>query len=183
MARQFQMPKLGLTMEEGTILQWLVDDETDVVAGQAVLIIETDKVETDVEASSSGVLKQIGEVDEAYPCGSLIGWFLEEGETPPVPQEPGPGEERRSKSTDSLGAGPIKATGSPGPKDKPGRVLASPSAKRLARELGIDLATISGSGPQGRIISSDVEVAATNPPTSAGFSAKSGPRPLATIRH
>ena len=95
MARQFQMPKLGLTMEEGTILQWLVDDETDVVAGQAVLIIETDKVETDVEASSSGVLKQIGEVDEAYPCGSLIGWFLEEGETPPVPQEPGPGEERR----------------------------------------------------------------------------------------
>ena len=181
MARQFQMPKLGLTMEEGTILQWLVDDETDVVAGQAVLIIETDKVETDVEASSSGVLKQIGEVDEAYPCGSLIGWFLEEGETPPVPQEPGPGEERRSKSTDSLVAGPVKAAGSLGPKDKPGRVLASPSAKRLARELGIDLATISGSGPQGRIISSDVEVAATNPSTSAGFSVKNGPRPLATI--
>ena len=48
MAQQFQMPKLGLTMEEGTILQWLVEDETEVAAGQAVLIIETDKVETEV---------------------------------------------------------------------------------------------------------------------------------------
>ncbi len=181
MAQRFQMPKLGLTMEEGTILQWLVEDETDVVAGQAVLLIETDKVETEVEASSSGVLKQLGEVDEAYPCGTLIGWFLEQGETPPVTQQPEPKKERPSKSTDSPTSTSVKAAGPVRSQDEPGRVLASPSAKRRARELGIDLATITGSGPRGRIINNDVEAAAANPTATSGSSTRSGSQTLATF--
>ena len=181
MAQQFQMPKLGLTMEEGTILQWLVEDETEVAAGQAVLIIETDKVETEVEASGSGILKQFGEVDETYPCGTLIGWFLEHGETPPEPQNPASGGSQHSSSTDSQRAQTTKPEKSPVLNDQTGRILASPSAKRLARELGIDLATISGSGPRGRIVNSDVELAAANPPTTAHASTKYGSQLLASF--
>ena len=58
MATEFAMPKLGLTMESGTILRWLVADGAEVTAGQAVLLVETDKVETEIEASGSGVLAQ-----------------------------------------------------------------------------------------------------------------------------
>ena len=84
MATEFQMPKLGLTMEAGTILQWLVDDMAMVGDGDPILVIETDKVESEVNASGAGVLKQTGEVGETYDCGVRIGWFLEPGEEPPV---------------------------------------------------------------------------------------------------
>ncbi|MGI9577934.1 MAG: biotin/lipoyl-containing protein, partial [Microthrixaceae bacterium] len=84
MAVEFQMPKLGLTMEEGTITAWLVDSGTAVEAGTAVLSIETDKVESDVEASHSGILQITGGVGELFECGERIGWFLEPGEAPPV---------------------------------------------------------------------------------------------------
>ena len=75
-ATAFAMPKLGLTMEAGTILRWLVDDGTEVDEGTPVLEIETDKVESEVEASESGRLHQIGIVGETYACGEQIGWFL-----------------------------------------------------------------------------------------------------------
>ena len=73
---EVQMPKLGLTMEAGTILDWLVDDGTEVVEGLPVLLIETDKVESEVESSGSGRLHQAGVMGESYPCGAVIGWFL-----------------------------------------------------------------------------------------------------------
>lgn len=65
---EFQMPKLGLTMEAGTILEWLVDDGTEVVEGLPVLLIETDKVESEVESSGSGRLHQAGAVGRATPA-------------------------------------------------------------------------------------------------------------------
>ena len=71
MATPFNMPKLGLTMEAGKILEWLVDDGATVAEGDAVLVIETDKVESEVESSGSGVLHRIGEVGETYDL-SLI---------------------------------------------------------------------------------------------------------------
>ncbi len=75
MASDFLMPKLGLTMEEGTITAWLVPDGAEVTAGMAVMAIETDKVETEVEASASGPLHQRGAVGETFPCGAVIGWI------------------------------------------------------------------------------------------------------------
>ena len=91
MATEFTMPKLGLTMEEGTILQWLVPDGGDVVAGMAVLVVETDKVETEVECPAVGRLVQTGSVGTAYRCGTAIGWILGPGESAPAgaaPAEP-----------------------------------------------------------------------------------------------
>ena len=76
MATEFRMPKLGLTMEEGTIIEWLVDDGQEVSAGDPVLRIETDKTETDVEAPADGLLRPSGQVGETFACSELIGWFL-----------------------------------------------------------------------------------------------------------
>ena len=84
MALEFTMPKLGLTMEEGTILEWLVDHAATVTPGTSVMVVETDKVETDVEIPDGGVLHIIGAIGETYKCGALIGWVLAEGEAPPA---------------------------------------------------------------------------------------------------
>ena len=85
MAIEIPMPKLGLTMEEALIIQWLVDDDATVEADQPILLIETDKTETEVGAPGSGRLHQIGEPGDVFPCGQLIGLLLAEGETPPEP--------------------------------------------------------------------------------------------------
>ena len=84
MATEFIMPKLGLTMEEGTITEWFADDGDTVEAGAALLRIETDKTETDVEAAASGRLHRVGQVGDTFACGELIGWFLADGEQAPA---------------------------------------------------------------------------------------------------
>ena len=84
MPTEFTMPKLGLTMEEGTILEWLVADGTAVGSGTAVLRVETDKVETDVEIPDGGRLQIVGEVGTVYRCGERIGWVLGDGEVAPL---------------------------------------------------------------------------------------------------
>lgn len=164
MAIEFQMPKLGLTMEAGTILEWLVADGDEVEQGSAVLVIETDKVESEVEASGSGRLHLLGAKGESYACGDRIGWFLDPGEEPP-PVEVAPAP---SAASGSATAAPTVALSGPGAAPRPtvvgGRLLASPNARRVAALRGIDLGRVAGTGPGGRITSEDVEVA----PLTAG---------------
>ena len=183
MATEFAMPKLGLTMESGTILSWLVPDGTPVDAGQAVVLVETDKVETEIEASGSGVLAQSGEVGENYECGVRIGWFCEPGESPPQAAAGPPRASSQALKSSTTGSA-VAAAPAAAPARAPGervlaspaatparasgeRVLASPAAKRLARELGVDLAIIAGSGPNGRITERDVQAAFDAPPVPA----------------
>ena len=85
MATEFLMPKLGLTMEEGTIREWLVPDGGEVQPGMAVMCIETDKVESEVESSVGGRLHHIAGVGDTFPCGAVIGLLLAEGEAMPSP--------------------------------------------------------------------------------------------------
>ena len=193
MAVEFAMPKLGLTMESGTILRWLVPDRAEVTSGQSVLLVETDKVETEIESSGSGVLAQTGEVGEEYLCGVRIGWLLEAGEEPPAsdtapagpptaapvqaggaPAPPGsaqPAATPAGQGSPRPAAAPVRAPGE--------RILASPAAKRLARELGVELAAIAGSGPKGRITERDVRAASEAPqaadPATVGGSTEPGP--------
>ncbi len=169
MATEFQMPKLGLTMEAGTILQWLVDDGTEVTPGTAVMLIETDKVETEIEVSRAGVLHQTGLVGETYDCGAQVGWFLDPGELPPTPP-PGGGAPlggRAGVAAVGPSTGDAPAVSSPAPVERPasvgGRRAISPNARRLAEELGIDVATVVGTGPGGRIVAEDVNAAAAAP--------------------
>ena len=82
MATEFQMPKFGLTMEEGTIIEWLVGDDAEVAEGTPVVRIETDKVETEVESSGTGRLHHIGQPGKAFACGDVIAMFLAPGESP-----------------------------------------------------------------------------------------------------
>lgn len=156
MATEFQMPKLGLTMEEGTITEWLVETGTAVEAGTAVLTIETDKVDTDVEASDSGILHITGQVGEVLACGARIGWFLAPGESPPAAETAATPTAAGGPSVAGAavqGTAPVAPTG---PVGRTGRILASPYARRVAAERGIDLRHVRGSGPDGRIVSEDL---------------------------
>ena len=155
MADEFLMPKLGLTMEEGTILQWLVDDDAPVVKGTPVMLIETDKVETEIEASGSGRLHRLGAEGDTFSCGAVVGLLLANGENAPagpVPRAAAPAAHVAAVLTAPTTLPTIAATGGDG-----GRWFVSPNARRLAAERQIDLATVQGTGPSGRIVSEDLD--------------------------
>ena len=164
MSTEFIMPKLGLTMEEGTILEWLVEDGTEITQGMAVLRIETDKVESDVESPGAGRFHRVGNQGDTYPCGALIGYLLADGEEPPVAQVNAPAAATTPSSSSTTVASSAPATSSVATLPRrEGRLFASPNARRVAKELGIDIETVVGSGPEGRITSEDVEEAHKNP--------------------
>jgi pyruvate dehydrogenase E2 component (dihydrolipoamide acetyltransferase) len=162
MATEFIMPKLGLTMEEGTILEWLVDDGAAIEPGVPVLRIETDKVESDVEAVGAGRFVRAAAVGDTFPCGAVIGYLLAEGEEAPVAPTPSPAPtaaptpSAAASVTAAAPAAPVAATRADG------RVVASPNARRVAADLGVDLRYVRGTGPGGRIVSEDVEEAAAS---------------------
>ena len=163
MSTEFIMPKLGLTMEEGTILEWLVEDGTEITQGMAVLRIETDKVESDVESPGAGRFHRVGNQGDTYPCGALIGYLLADGEEPPVAQVSAPA----AAATPAASSAPVVSSAPVASRvaapRREGRLFASPNARRVAKELGIDIETVVGSGPEGRITSEDVEEAHKNP--------------------
>lgn len=179
MATEFQMPKLGLTMEAGTIICWHVPDGSVVEQGAPVLAIETDKVESDVEASASGRLHQTAAPGETFPCGARIGWFLAEGEDAPEagrarPAAVAPGAPAAGTLTVDA---PASAAVTPS-RGAGGRILSSPNARRVAAGLGVDLAAVAGSGPGGRIVSEDVQRFADAIPAPG---VDSGPAVAATV--
>ena len=178
MAIEIPMPKLGLTMEEALIIQWLVDDDATVEADQPILLIETDKTETEVGAPGSGRLHQIGEPGDVFPCGQLIGLLLAEGETPPEPAPtaaPAPVVSTAAVARPAAGPTPVAATAPVIPAG--GRLFASPNARRTAADLGVALRTVRGTGPGGRIVSEDVVAApagtAHAAPGTSGFAVAS----------
>jgi pyruvate dehydrogenase E2 component (dihydrolipoamide acetyltransferase) len=173
------MPRLSDSMEEGTILVWMKQVGDEIAVGDEIVEIETDKAnmayESDVAGTLTEILAQegatlpIGEPiarvgsasedaakeEEQSPAGEDVASFSDSA--PPPPQT-------RSGSSEAGGAAPI-AQGSEAEKPADGeRVKASPVAKRLAKEQGIDLSTIQGSGPSGRIVKKDVKAAASAAP-------------------
>ena len=87
MSSPIYMPKLGLTMTEGTLTEWLVNTGETVTKGQPVASIETDKIETEIEAEAEGRLHQLCKSGEIFECGVVLGWVLEEDEEPPETPE------------------------------------------------------------------------------------------------
>jgi pyruvate/2-oxoglutarate dehydrogenase complex dihydrolipoamide acyltransferase (E2) component len=144
MAVEVLLPKLGLTMQEGTIEEWLVEPGTPVRSGDAILRLATDKVEVDVEAEADGKLHPIADVGSILPPGAVIAWLLADDEALPDASVAAAGE--------AVSAGSLPAPN--------GRLLASPNARRVAGELQVALSTAAGTGPGGRIVSEDVEAAA-----------------------
>jgi pyruvate dehydrogenase E2 component (dihydrolipoamide acetyltransferase) len=157
MAIEVVMPKLGLNMSEGLLAQWLKKEGDLIKRGEPLFIIETDKVTTESTAQADGILGRIlVEAGQTVPVRTVVATILAEGETQATGQTEtfaksvGPSQEPDA----AVSLQPVE------PSDKgtrPGKVLASPLAKRLAAEHGIDLSTIQGSGPEGRISQEDVE--------------------------
>ena len=153
MAKVIVMPKLGLTMTEGTVSKWLKHEGDTVKEGEGLFEVETDKLTNTIEASVSGVLLKIVAAEGAeVPCLKPVAVIGEPGEDyaallgGAAPAEP------------KAGAAAPAAPAAPAPARAPGeRVLASPAAKKLAKSLGIDISLVSGTGPKGRITEEDVK--------------------------
>lgn len=156
------MPKLGPSTDEGTVVRWHKSEGDDVREGEAMLDVETEKAVQEVLAESDGVLHKVV-VPEGTTCpvGTLLALLRAVGETPVSPEP---------ASVPS--APPVAVMGTSHPEvppraqehdDRLGRMLvkASPAARRVARERGIKLSAVTGTGPRGRIVSADVERAAT----------------------
>jgi pyruvate dehydrogenase E2 component (dihydrolipoamide acetyltransferase) len=171
---EFTMPKLGLTMEEGTILEWTVPDGTEVTAGTPVLSVETDKTTTDIETADGGRLVQVGAVGTTYKCGEVIGWLLAPGEeapagagaaAAPVAAATAPSSSPAASATIvvPLTVTSLSQPSAAQPLGANGRAFVSPNARRRATELGVNVAGVTGTGPNGRVVSEDVERAAARP--------------------
>jgi pyruvate dehydrogenase E2 component (dihydrolipoamide acetyltransferase) len=163
MATRIDMPQLGLTMEKGTILQWLKAEGEKVEKGQPVVLIQTEKVEYEVEAPAAGtLLKHVVAEGAELPVGAAMGVLGEPGEDvsgllagAPVLAEP------RAESREPSPVPPIAPAAVPSPaapiRAAGERVKISPVARKLAQEHGIDIEPLRGTGPEGRIVREDVE--------------------------
>ena len=195
------MPKLSDTMEEGKILRWLKRPGERVAIGEILAEVETDKANMELEAYDEGVLSEVrlGE-GESAPVGSVIAVLSEPGDAkaaPPgkkpaaaakPPKEPPPTKEPARMEPSAAKAVPQKAEARepwrptvvvrPAAEDE--HVKASPLARRIAREQDLDLRTVRGSGPGGRVVEKDVEAALTGRAEPDGHAkpAATGPRPL-----
>lgn len=178
------MPKMGDAMTEGKVLRWMRKPGDQISKGDPIAEIETDKVNVDLEAEDSGVLLEIvvGEGETAAVGGTIavIGKPGEKVEARPKPEAPKPAAEPAPAPAQPARAAPAAA---------PGRVKASPIARKLAEEHRVDLSTIRGTGPDGRITKEDVEAAAAtgaSPATPAAAAAPAGAeyedQPLTRIR-
>lgn len=165
MATPLPMPKLGLTMEEGTILKWRKGEGEAVEKGEIILDIQTDKVEYEVESPDGGLLlKTLAGEGAVVPCGVDIAVIGREGED--VSGFGGGGAQ--AETPEAAATGPPPATVPvEAPATPAGRVFASPAARRVARELGVDFRVLKGSGPGGRIVQADVRAAAAGGPAAA----------------
>lgn len=153
MATQIIMPKLGMAMTEGTVVKWLKQDGDEVSKGEPVVVVMSKKITYTVEAPASGILRIVAGPKETRAVGQVIGFVLSPGEPmPEVEIAPPPAPEAVAVEVPKAAPPPP-----PPPPEAPREVRASPAARRLARELGVDLARVRGSGPEGRITEADVQ--------------------------
>jgi pyruvate dehydrogenase E2 component (dihydrolipoamide acetyltransferase) len=189
MISEVVMPQMGADMKEGTVLRWLKSEGERVERGEIIAEIETDKANIEIEAFDSGVFRKVLVPEgETIPVGTIIavigapedditpyltgerrtasdGGGAPAAQAPPQPGAPAPAAAAPAAAPQPparAAAPPERGEATPQamPAAPPGRVRASPVARRLAQELGVDLASVRGSGPDGRIVRRDVEEAA-----------------------
>jgi pyruvate dehydrogenase E2 component (dihydrolipoyllysine-residue acetyltransferase) len=170
MASRVLMPKGSDTMTEGKVLKWLKNEGEQVANGDALVEIETDKVDMEVESMASGVLRKVlVQAGETVPVGQMLAVIGKAEEdisslissNGGAPAAKAPAEPKEASAAQPAAAAPAPQPAEPAPSATGGRILASPLARRIARDAGLDLSAIQGSGPGGRIIRRDVESATT----------------------
>jgi pyruvate dehydrogenase E2 component (dihydrolipoyllysine-residue acetyltransferase) len=184
-ATEVILPRLGQGMESGTIVRWLKSEGEPVEKGEPLFELDTDKVTQDVEAEASGVLLKIAVAEGEVPVGQTVAFIGEQGEAVPELVIAGPQREATIGEPEPVQEAPQPqaevAAGN-------GRIKASPLARRMARERGIELSGIQGTGPDGRIVAEDVERAEVGAPAAPAHTAVSVPSgevervPLTNIR-
>ena len=173
MATEILMPALSPTMEEGTLAKWLVKEGDTVASGDLLAEIETDKATMEFEAVDEGVIGKllVAEGSEGVKVNTAIAVLLEEGEdaNSAVATPAAASSEAAATKTEASPAAPQQTPTAPAaPQTAKGeRVFATPLARRIAADKGIDLLSMTGSGPHGRIIKADVENATAAPKTAA----------------
>ena len=195
-----QMPALSPTMEEGTLAKWLVKEGDEVASGDLLAEIETDKATMEFEAVDEGTIAKIvvAEGTDNVKVGEVIAIIAEDGEdageAASADAAPAPAKEDRrqvDEGSNALGEDNRKAEPAPEPAPVPApaakapqsgsdRVKASPLARRLAEQKGVDLSAITGTGPNGRIIKADIDAAegGTAPVKTAAPAATAAPAPV-----
>jgi pyruvate dehydrogenase E2 component (dihydrolipoamide acetyltransferase) len=182
-AVEIVMPHLSDSMEEGTILQWFVAEGDAVAEGEPLVEVETDKASVTYESEHDGTVLTINaQAGDSVAVGAVIAVVGDAGEETGVPARsqaaPGTSAAPSTSATSGTSSGTAAASGTgaasgtvaapPAPTGTGGRVKASPLARRIAAELGVDLGTLAGSGPHGRVIRSDVERSAAQAGGGAG---------------
>ena len=184
---QILMPALSPTMTDGKLAKWHKKEGDAVESGDVIAEIETDKATMEIEAVEEGVLGKIlvAEGTEEVPVNQVIALLLEDGEDvtalegalegaaeAPAPAAPPPPAESPAPVPSPPAAAPVPAPAAPTPQAAAGgRVLASPLARRLAAEQGLDLSRVTGTGPRGRIVKRDIE----GTPVGTAVAAAPGP--------
>src|SRR5262249_35907823 len=178
MATEIKLPRLGQGMESGTIVKWLKSEGDAVKKGEPLYELDTEKVTQEVEADASGVLLKIAVEGGEVPVGTTIAFIGEQGEAVSSPDGADPAEKPEEKRAPAPAAEDGKAARPAEPPAEArsrqaaeGRVKASPLARRIARERGIDLASLTGTGPEGRVVAEDVERAAKAPAAAPAVAA------------
>ncbi|HXA54843.1 MAG TPA: dihydrolipoamide acetyltransferase family protein [Solirubrobacteraceae bacterium] len=173
------MPRLSDTMEEGTVLRWCKREGQHVARGEELVEIETDKAAMVYESDQEGVLRQIvAQEGDTLPVGATIAHVGEADEAPaPAPAPSVELPARAAAPTATLATSPAAANATP-PDGGEARVKASPLARRLARERGVDLSAIAGSGPGGRIVKADVEATGAPAVEAAPAPMPAAPAPM-----
>ena len=172
MAIDITMPALSPTMETGTLAKWHVKVGDAVKPGDVIAEIETDKATMEVEAVDEGVVTEIlvPEGSEEVKVNAVIARLQGEGEetSPPPAAKPAPAAAEPAPVAKVAEAAPAAPAPTPvaAPAAVGARHIASPLARRIAQQLGVDLAAVTGSGPHGRIVKADVEAAAGKPPVA-----------------
>ncbi len=170
MATEIKLPRLGQGMESGTIVKWLKSEGDQVEKGEPLYELDTDKVTQEVEADASGVLLKIAVAEGEVEVGKTIAVIGEQGEQVETKAEEAPREEKQEAERPKQ----VPQTRETVSSTVNGRVKASPLARRIARERGIDLSAVAGTGPDGRVVAEDVERAAAG----AAPAPKAAPAPV-----
>jgi pyruvate dehydrogenase E2 component (dihydrolipoamide acetyltransferase) len=188
-ATEVILPRLGQGMESGTIVRWLKAEGEPVTKGEPLFELDTDKVTQEVEAEAAGVLLKIAVAEGEVPVGQTVAFIGAEGEDVPDVAAAAPATPKEETKTGEPEPAPVvEVSQDAAVASGNGRIKASPLARRIARERGVELTGIRGTGPDGRIVAEDVERAEAGGPAAPPVAAPTVPAgeveriPLSNVR-
>jgi pyruvate dehydrogenase E2 component (dihydrolipoamide acetyltransferase) len=179
MATEVILPKVDMDMATGKVNLWHVKDGDTVKKGQVLFEIETDKSAMEIEAPVDGIVRGLAETGVDIPVGTAVAYILQANESVPDRTSPPAAPDPLQRGVETISADPSPRLGG-GWRDSTGRgpLRATPLARRLAKQKGINLAAVAGSGPRGRVVAKDVE---SSKPIATTAAAQSAALPLSAV--